>query len=398
MAAGVISVTVAITVALAGLLEDSVGSQDAWGVFGFSILAAALASLPAVVSLVYLDRRERESVITLVSVLAWGAVGATTISSILATVASKRVVNAFLNTPTVDAAVASGLGLGELLELLDWVPTVLVSPVVEETAKALGLVAAIWLLRGRIRGMRDGLILGALVGLGFGIVETASYMVIAWASQGQLSIESELVNRFALLGLTGHALWTALAGAGLGLARTLHGIEAKTAAVLAGFFAAVCGHALHNALGTAVWVTFASALGVAPGESTSLLVAWVVTIATWLVIEGPFMIVMVLCLISSGMWERTTIGVGLSTEPADIVTEPELAAALHEGLWKNRRLEGMPKAMSRRLVQAQNRLALRRWSAERVGLDPVCEPGMGAIRKEIVGIRAEAQAGTPTPT
>ena len=235
VAAGVILVTVLIAVLLAGLLADSVGSQDAWGVFGVSILAATLASLPAVVSLAYFDRRERESAITLVSVLAWGALGATTISSILAGIASTRVISAFLNTPTVEAAVASGLGLAELLELVDWVPTVLVSPVVEETVKALGLIAALWLLRGRIRGMRDGLILGALVGLGFGIVETASYMVIAWASQGQISIESELVNRFALFGLSGHALWTGLTGAGLGLARTLHGIEAKTAAALAGF-------------------------------------------------------------------------------------------------------------------------------------------------------------------
>ena len=183
--------------------------------------------------------------------------GATTISSILVGIESTRVVKAFLNTPTADAAVASGLGLAELLDLVNWVPTVLVSPVIEETVKALGLVAALWLLRGRSRGMRDGLILGALVGLGFGIVETASYMVIAWDTPGQPSIESELLNRFALFGLTGHALWTGLAGAGLGLARTLHGIEAKTAAVLAGLLAAVCGHALHNALGTAVWVTFA---------------------------------------------------------------------------------------------------------------------------------------------
>ena len=77
---------------------------------------------------------------------------------------------------------ASGLGFAQLLELLNWVPTVLVSPVIEETVKALGLVAAIWLLRGRIRGMRDGIILGALVGLGFGIVETASY---TWSLPGR---------------------------------------------------------------------------------------------------------------------------------------------------------------------------------------------------------------------
>ena len=398
VAAGVILVTVGIAVLLAGLLANIVASQDAWEVFWVSVLATALASLPAVVSLAYFDRRERESVITLTSVLAWGALGATTISSILVGIESTRVVKAFLNTPTVDAAVASGLGLAELLDLVNWVPTVLVSPVIEETVKALGLVAALWLLRGRFRGMRDGIILGALVGLGFGIVETASYMVIAWDTPGQPSIESELLNRFALFGLTGHALWTGLAGAGLGLARTLHGIEAKTAAVLAGLLAAVCGHALHNALGTAVWVTFADAVGVAPGESTSLPVAWALTIATWLVIEGPFMILMVMCLISSGMWERRTIGIGLSAESADIVTEPELAAALHEGLWKNRRLAGMPTATSRRLVHAQNRLALRRWSAERVGLDPVTEPGMETIRKEIIGIRVETQAGAPTPT
>ena len=75
VAAGVILVTFVIAVLTASLLVNSIGSQDAWGVFGLSVLAAGLASLPAVVILAYFDRRERESIITLVSVLRgvrWG--------------------------------------------------------------------------------------------------------------------------------------------------------------------------------------------------------------------------------------------------------------------------------------------------------------------------------------
>ncbi|HWL49720.1 MAG TPA: PrsW family glutamic-type intramembrane protease, partial [Acidimicrobiia bacterium] len=194
------------------------------------------------------------------------------------------------------------------------------------------------------------------------------------------------MNRFALFGFSGHALWSGLVGAGFGLARTLDRVEAKTAAVLAGWLAGVTAHALHNALGTAVLVSIAASFGVDPGEPTSLFLAWASAAITWLVIEGPFMILMALCLINSGVWERQTIAIVLAAESPDVVTAAELEAARTESIWRLRRLDS--RSVSNRLVKAQNHLALRRWSAERAGLDPATEPGLENVRDEIARIRS----------
>ena len=173
-------------------------------------------------------------------------------------------------------------------------------------------------------------------------------MVIAWASQSEISIESELVNRFALFGLTGHALWTGLAGAGLGLARTLMGSRQRLLRSLRGLPRGHMRTRAPQCTGDGSVGHIRKPVGVGPGESTSLPLAWAFTVVTWLVIEGPFMILMVLCLFlpACGNEERSALACPL--ESAEIVTEPELAAALHESLWKNRRLEGMPKTISRR--------------------------------------------------
>jgi RsiW-degrading membrane proteinase PrsW (M82 family) len=60
--------------------------------------------------------------------------------------------------------------------LVQYLTAVLVGPPVEEIVKGLALVLLIWLLRGEFNNMRDGIIYGALVGLGFNMMETAFYI------------------------------------------------------------------------------------------------------------------------------------------------------------------------------------------------------------------------------
>lgn len=400
----VVAVLSLVAIPLARALAALTANAGTWRVFSTAIVLATVASLILLAGVRFADRREREPFLTVLAVLTWGALGATSISAVVSGAASPGLIRAFSGTPAINQAIASGLGFSELLQILEWLPTVFVAPAVEETVKLLGVAAAVWLLRGRVRGMRDGLVLGALVGAGFAIVETAVYVVVDWAGEGSPPYASEVLTRFALLGFSGHALWAALAGAGLGLARTLDRVEVKWAAVLAGWLAAIIAHALHNALGTPVIVAVANALGATAGEPTSIGVVWVAAAATWLIIEGPFMILMALCLISSGTWERDIIRTELSAEGGKVATPTELEAANGESIWTMRALDGMPSRVSKRLVRAQNRLALRRWSAERAGLDPEKEPGLVALREEILTIRAEApfdpragQADAPTP-
>ena len=58
------------------------------------------------------------------------------------------------------------------------------APIAEEFAKALGVLLLFWLLRAEFDNMRDGLVYGALVGLGFTWFEAALYVVNVYAKFG----------------------------------------------------------------------------------------------------------------------------------------------------------------------------------------------------------------------
>ena len=53
---------------------------------------------------------------------------------------------------------------------------VLVAPLVEESLKGLAVLLIMWLLRAEFDDVRDGIVYGALVGLGFSISEYGLYL------------------------------------------------------------------------------------------------------------------------------------------------------------------------------------------------------------------------------
>src|SRR5262249_52130211 len=56
------------------------------------------------------------------------------------------------------------------------------APIAEEIAKALGVLLIFWLLRAEFDNMRDGIVYGALVGLGFNWFEVAPWRHMAHSS------------------------------------------------------------------------------------------------------------------------------------------------------------------------------------------------------------------------
>src|SRR6476620_11825924 len=92
------------------------------------------------------------------------------------------------------------------------------APIAEELAKAIGVLLLFWLLRAEFDNMRDGIVYGALVGLGFTWFEAALYVANVYAKFGVAAYGLQLGARYALFGLGGHAMFTALFGASLGLA------------------------------------------------------------------------------------------------------------------------------------------------------------------------------------
>ncbi|HEX2186212.1 MAG TPA: PrsW family glutamic-type intramembrane protease, partial [Chloroflexota bacterium] len=107
--------------------------------------------------------------------------------------------------------------------------------------------------------VRDGIVLGAAVGFGFGALESSGYAFAAMLTQGGLSVP-DLVQTEVLRGLlapVGHGLWTGIAGGVLFAAAGPAGRLRLTRAVAGAYLAVAALHALWDAMGgLAVFLTF----------------------------------------------------------------------------------------------------------------------------------------------
>ncbi|MBU2670107.1 PrsW family intramembrane metalloprotease [Actinoplanes bogorensis] len=167
-----------------------------------SVLLFALLAVPFWLFVSELDFIEREPAELLALAFAWGALVATTVS-IPGSAALENLV-AKLGSPHLAA---------------DW-GAAIAGPAVEEVAKTLGVVAVVLIARSQVNSVLDGIVYGAMVGLGFQIAEDIVFAVgaVALAGQGdqvQPVIATFLLRGF-LSGIWSHTLFGALAGAGIG--------------------------------------------------------------------------------------------------------------------------------------------------------------------------------------
>jgi RsiW-degrading membrane proteinase PrsW (M82 family) len=128
----------------------------------------------------------------------------------------------------------------------------LTAPVNEELLKAAGVVLIVLAAPRVIRGPMDGMIYGALTGLGFQVMENVTYSLnaipLTGATNPAAAAAVTAVVRVGLTGLGSHWAMTAVAGAGVGYlaARGLRGGALRAAACLA---AAMAMHLLFDAPG-----------------------------------------------------------------------------------------------------------------------------------------------------
>jgi RsiW-degrading membrane proteinase PrsW (M82 family) len=85
---------------------------------------------------------------------------------------------------------------------------------VEETLKAVGVVLIYLIARSEVNGVIDGFVYGAMVGLGFAVVEDVLYFVAQFGASPAGVIGGFFVRVLAS-GLYGHVLYTALTGMGI---------------------------------------------------------------------------------------------------------------------------------------------------------------------------------------
>jgi RsiW-degrading membrane proteinase PrsW (M82 family) len=205
------------------LLAALVLGERAGGLPAVIVAAAMVPALGAIALVLLLDRDAPEPWVPLLGVPLWGA----TIAAMGASA---------LNDAALHATAGSALsGL---------VPIV-VGPLVEEAAKASVFLPLLTVWRRALGGARDGLVYGALAGIGFAATENLDYYTLAAVQGGAPGLARALYLRGLLQGLN-HAAFTATTGAALGDA--LHRRGARRAVVaVAGFGLAVTLHALWNA-------------------------------------------------------------------------------------------------------------------------------------------------------
>jgi RsiW-degrading membrane proteinase PrsW (M82 family) len=173
-----------------------------------------------------LDTRRRQPLRVILASFLWGAVVAACLSA--------QVNDALL------AWVGSDARNGNL------VPVVL-GPVVEEGAKAAALIVVLVLARDELRSPLDGIVYGALIGIGFAMTENFSYLTLAALQGGPAGLWRGVYLR-TVLGGPVHATFTAMTGAGLVQALLPGRPGARLAVAAAGFLAAVGEHVIWNGI------------------------------------------------------------------------------------------------------------------------------------------------------
>lgn len=188
--------------------------------------AAAAPALLLAAIIAFAQRGGGRALGTLVFSLAWGAVGAAWLSTI-GNESARRWIDAVTE------------GDDRTLTAL------LVAPVLEESAKALGLL--LLLGGGRLRSARDGIVCGALVGVGFVFAENLLYLGLSMLQGGEAGLLRALHLR-GIVGAAPHVVFTACAGAGLGWAAGGASSGRRWLAPTLGVMSAIAQHVAWNAL------------------------------------------------------------------------------------------------------------------------------------------------------
>lgn len=385
MALGVVLVA---ALALAGLLQlgfiFTMPANITLVFLAALVLSSALSALPVGV-LWYLERRERASAWFFAAAFLWGGFVATALAMPFNT--------AFFGV--VDAWVTHHPVVTQLLgaDAAEMLSAPISAPITEEVTKALGVTLIFILLRGEFDSVRDGIVYGALVGAGFNWYETALYVAQGYAQFGTAPFAFELGGRYALLGFSGHALFTGIFGGFLGYALLERRLLLRIAAPIVGLMLACTAHMLNNAL--PLLATLAEAVaGVAPAPANGpppdigFVAALVGNSIREIVIFLPFVMIAALVLWRSDVWERRVIREELRTEPRDVVSAPEYDDIVKDAALRTRRMERMDPRIAAALVDAQNELAFRKRRLRETGVDPASDPIAARLREQIRRLHA----------
>lgn len=186
-----IGLVVQLVLNQASLTRDpaaTVMAAVAWTIYGAIAIGIVL----------WLQRYGRRPAATVLGALAWGGLAA------------------------VAFALAGNTALQELLtktvgqDFTDAWRRPVMTPIVEESLKAVGIIGLALIPGVRFRGALDGLFYGVLIGAGFQVVEDFFYTLNAVSGDAPLTILGMVVIRGVITGLFSHAVYSGIIGAGIG--------------------------------------------------------------------------------------------------------------------------------------------------------------------------------------
>jgi len=180
----------------------------------------------------WLDRYEKEPVALLGAAFFWGVIIATGGAFIINTVFG---IGIYAFTGSESAA--------------EFGTASIVAPIVEEFLKGMAVAIVFLLYRKEFDSVLDGLIYGAVAGLGFAASENTLYIFRdGYQAGGWEGLSALVFVRVFLVGWM-HPFFTSFTGAGFAYARLSRNPLIKFTAPIMGYAVAVATHAFHNTFG-----------------------------------------------------------------------------------------------------------------------------------------------------
>lgn len=221
-----VGVVVGIVVALVALIATIAQIAALTGT-GAAVVGSIIALVPLGVVLLgirWIDRWEPEPRYALVFAFLWGAGVSTLVSLWLNTAFTQAV---YLSTGNTENSELIGAAIG--------------APLIEETAKGVGILIVFLARRRYFDGPVDGIVYGAMVAAGFAFVENILYFGTSIDILPQIFVMRGILSPFA------HVLFSAAMGIALGLAARSRHRHTWVWALPIGWLLAVVLHSLWNA-------------------------------------------------------------------------------------------------------------------------------------------------------
>jgi len=278
---------------------------------------------------------------------------------------------------------------------------------VEEPIKILPLILLLIFARPAVNGTRDGLIYGALGGLGFAMLESSAYFALVdYPDLGWSALFTQTIGRATLLGTDIHILFAATVGAAIG-----YGVNTKkrwlgVLAIIGGFLLVALTHGLQDHTlgkilgvgGTAISGMIIATLKGLPIEQMDKIAGtpWyylMLSMGSTIALIGINLINLVILFVAlwkSGDTERRVVREQLKGEPESVITPEEYAGAEAERRLHLRMVPGYPKELAKKIRSLQNELGFRKDFVQRHGSEIDNDPPVLALRQLIEAERVTA--------